>query len=163
LLSRILDNRKDGTKGALRIDYGATNNTEATRAWLWKFVEGGKTAGDLYGRALVVIAAEHSASRLVVASSQQHRPLAWSSWQGKAVKALEKLAGPHVPVSLEQLQKAVAKAKAEYDEQLSQARTAARKARAEAHGAEHVDNELGEFEGDGEDFDDLENLDDFED
>jgi hypothetical protein len=30
-------------------------------------------------------------------------------------------------------------------------------------GAEPVDNELGEFEGDGEDFDDLENLDDFED
>ena len=154
----VTKTRNDGSKGALRIRYGA-NDTSAERAWLWKFIEGGKTAGDLYGRALVVIAAEHYASRLVVPTSQQHSPLAWSSRQGKAVKALEKLAGPHVPVSLKQLHKAVAKAKAEYDEQLSQARTAARKARGEAHGAEHMDNELDEYNG--EEFE--EDLDDFED
>lgn len=46
---------------------------------------------------------EHCANRLVVPSSQQHRPLAWSSRQGKVIKALETLAGLHVPVSLEQL------------------------------------------------------------
>jgi len=154
----VTKTRNDGSKGALRIRYGA-NDTSAERAWLWKFIEGGKTAGDLYGRALVVIAAEHYASRLVVPTSQQHSPLAWSSRQGKAVKALEKLAGPHVPVSLKQLQKAVANAKAEYDEQLSQARSGARQARAEAHGAEHVDDIVDEFDGAGEE---LEDLDDFE-
>ena len=64
---------------------------------------------------LVVIAAEHYASRLVLPQSQQHSPLAWGSRQGKAVRALEKLAGPHIPVSLKQLEKAVKKAKAALD------------------------------------------------
>jgi hypothetical protein len=32
---------------------------------MWRFVDGAKTAGELYGRALVVIAAEQYASRLV--------------------------------------------------------------------------------------------------
>ena len=156
----VTKTRKDGSKGALRIRYGA-NDTSAERVWLWKFIEGGKTAGELYGRALVVIAAEHYASRLVVPTSQQHPPLAWSSRQAKAVTALEKLAGPHVPVSLkQQLQKAVVKAKAQYDEQLSQARSGARRARAEADGAEHVDEIADEFDGADED---LEDLDDFED
>ncbi len=156
----VTKTRKDGSKGALRIVYG-TNDSAPERAWLWKFIEGGKTAGDLYGRALVVIAAEHYASRLVLPHSQQHSPLAWGSRQGKAVKALEKLAGPHVPVSLKQLAKAVKKAKAEYDEQLSQARAAARQARAEQHGEEHVDNVADDFDDElGEDFEDL---DDFED
>jgi ParB/RepB/Spo0J family partition protein len=160
----VTKTRKDGTKGALRIDYNGPNNTEAARAWLWKFIEGGKTAGDLYGRALVVIAAEHYASRLVVPSSQQHPPLAWGSRQGKASKALEKLAGPHVPVSLKQLQKAVAKAKTEYDRQLSDLRSAARNARAEEYGSEHVDKHPDEFDneldGDAEDLEDLNDLED---
>jgi ParB/RepB/Spo0J family partition protein len=147
--------KKNGERGALKISYG-TNDSSAERAWLWKFIEGGKTAGDLYGRALVVIAAEHYASRLVLPTSQQHSPLAWSSRQSRAIKALEKLAGPHVPVSLKQLEKAVKRAKADYDAQVSDVRSAARTARTEQHGAEHVDF----YEGDDVDG---EGLDDFED
>jgi hypothetical protein len=62
---------KDGSRGKLRIDYGDPKQPEKPIAWLWKFIDGAKTAGELYGRALVVIAAEQHASRLVVPSSQQ--------------------------------------------------------------------------------------------
>jgi hypothetical protein len=39
-----------------------------------RFIDGAKTAGELYGRALVVIAAEQYASRLVIPTSQQTHP-----------------------------------------------------------------------------------------
>ena len=95
-------------------------------------------------------------------TSQQHPPLAWSSRQGKAVKALEKLAGPHVPVSLKQLQKAVAKAKAEYDEQLSQAPARRRARPAPRRTAPSTSTTSSTSStGHGEEFD--EDLDDFED
>jgi ParB/RepB/Spo0J family partition protein len=149
--------KKAGTRGALRIAYGSNDST-AERAWLWKFIEGGKTAGDLYGRGVFVLATKRPTHRLVLPSSQQHSPLAWGSRQGKAVKALEKLAGPHIPVSLKQLEKAVKKAKAEYDAQLNDARAASRNAGAEQHGEEHVDFDDAEEFGD-----ELEDLDDFED
>ena len=62
----VTKTRKDGSRGALRIDYGDPRKPEKPIAWLWKFIDGAKTAGELYGRALVVIAAEQYASRLVV-------------------------------------------------------------------------------------------------
>lgn len=65
-----------------------------------------------------MIAAEQYASRLVLPSSQQQRPLSWSSHKDQAAKALAKLAGPHLPASLKQLEKAIATAKADYDKQL---------------------------------------------
>ena len=55
-LSRVPDNRKDGSKGKLRIDYGDPHQPADAVKWLWKFIDGAKTAGELYGRALVVIA-----------------------------------------------------------------------------------------------------------
>jgi hypothetical protein len=64
----------------------------------------------LYGRALVVIAAEQYASRLVVPSSQQHSPMRWPSHKDHARKALAKLAGPHLPATLKQLELAIEKA-----------------------------------------------------
>lgn len=53
--------RKDGSHGALRIDYGDPHTPEAAIAWLWKFVDGARSAGELYGRVLVVICAEQYA------------------------------------------------------------------------------------------------------
>jgi hypothetical protein len=47
-LSRILDNRKDGSRGKLRIDYGDPHQPEAPVTWLWKFIDGAKTAGELF-------------------------------------------------------------------------------------------------------------------
>ncbi len=63
--------RKDGSRGALRITYGDGKKHENQSHWLWKYLDGARSAGELYGRALVVIAAEQYASRLVVPSSQQ--------------------------------------------------------------------------------------------
>lgn len=111
----VTKTRKDGSRGALRIDYGDPRKPEKPIAWLWKFIDGAKTAGELYGRALVVIAAEEYASRLVVPQSHQHSPMRWSSHKDQARKALARLAGAHVPTTLKQLDKAVAKAYADHE------------------------------------------------
>ena len=108
--------RKDGSRGRLRIDYGDPREPRQAIAWMWKFLEGAKTAGELYGRALVVIAAEQHASRLVLPASQRAHRSPWSSRKDTAAKALRKLAGPHLPASLTALERAVKRAHAAYDE-----------------------------------------------
>ena len=100
----VTKTRKDGSKGALRIDYGNGREPKEPVKWLWKYIDGAKTAGELYGRALVVIAAEQYASRLVVPQSQRAPATRWSSHKDLAAKALTKLAGPHLPASLRQLE-----------------------------------------------------------
>lgn len=84
--------------------------------WLWSYLAGAKTAGELFGRALVVIAAERYASRLVLPQSQQHAPLRWPSHKNTAEKALHKLVGPHIAPTLKALERAIAKAKTDYEE-----------------------------------------------
>ncbi len=120
--------KKDGSRGALRISYGEPHKPDDAIAWMWKFIDGARTAGELYGRALVVIVAEQYASRLVVPSSQQKPALRWSSHKDQAAKALAKLAGPCLPVSLKQLEKAIARAKADHDKQLKAIETTIRAA-----------------------------------
>jgi ParB/RepB/Spo0J family partition protein len=122
LRSDVTKTRKDGSRGRLRIDYGDHRDPQAALSWLWKFIDGAKTAGELYGRALVVIAAEQHATRLVVPSSQRMPATRWSSHKDIAAKALKKLAGPHVPASLSKLEQAVKRAHAAY----AKAETAAR-------------------------------------
>ncbi len=112
---------KDGSRGKLRIDYGDSKQPEKPIAWLWRFIDGAKTAGELYGRALVVIAAEQHACRLVVPSSQQFGAKRWPSHRDHAAKALQKLAGPHLPATLKQLERAIAKAGAELHDAQEQA------------------------------------------
>jgi hypothetical protein len=115
LRTDVTKTRKDGPRGRLRYDYGEHRDPQAALAWLWKYIDGAKTAGELYGRALVVIAAEQYASRLVVPSSQRMPATRWSSHKDLAAKALKKLAGPHVPASLARLEQAVKRAHATYD------------------------------------------------
>ena len=112
----VTKTRKDGTRGTLRVDYGDPRKPEKPIAWIWKWLDSARSASDLYGRCVVVLAAEQYASRLVVPSSQQHPPMRWSSHGDRARKALAKLAGPHLPASLKQLEKAVAKANAEHEQ-----------------------------------------------
>jgi ParB-like nuclease domain len=112
----VTKTRKDGTRGALRVDYGDPRKPEQPIAWIWKWLDLARSAGDLYGRCVVILAAEQYASRLVVPSSQQHSPMRWSSHGDRARKALAKLAGPYLPASLKQLEKAVGKAKADHDD-----------------------------------------------
>jgi hypothetical protein len=106
----VTKTRKDGSRGTLRIDYGDPRSPSDPIAWMWRFIDGAKTAGELCGRALVVIAAEQHACRLVVAQSQRSHPARWSSHKDHAAKTLAKLAGPHVPASLRRLEKAIAHA-----------------------------------------------------
>ena len=122
LRSDVTKTRKDGTRGRLRVDYGEHRNPDAALKWLWTFVDGAKTANELYGRALMVIAAEQHATRLVVPSSQRMPATRWSSHKDIAAKALKKLAGPHVPASLSKLEQAVKRAHAAYDKAEAQVR-----------------------------------------
>ena len=153
----VTKTKKDGSRGVLRISYGEPQEPEDAVAWLWKFIDGARTAGELYGRALVVIAAEQYASRLVVPSSQQHPALRWPSHKDQAAKALAKLAGPCLPASLKQLEKAIAKAKADYDKQLKAIETTIRTAVDKFdHQPEEPVDDLDEFvddesQGDGGD------------
>jgi ParB/RepB/Spo0J family partition protein len=145
LRTDVTKTRKDGSRGRLRYDYGDHRDPQAALAWLWKYLDGGKTAGELYGRALVVIAAEQYASRLVVPSSQRMPATRWSSHKDFATKALKKLAGPHVPTSLSKLEHAVKRAQNAYD-----------KAEATAREQQHAEQEPVEAESDETIADELE-------
>ena len=102
--------------------YGDHRNPDAALKWLWTYIDGAKTANELYGRALMVIAAEQHATRLVVPSSQRMPATRWTSLKDIAAKALKKLAGPHVPASLSKLEQAVKRAHAAYDKAEAQVR-----------------------------------------
>jgi ParB/RepB/Spo0J family partition protein len=154
---------KDGSRGKLRIDYGDPKQPEKPIAWLWKFIDGAKTAGELYGRALVVIAAEQHACRLVVPSSQQFGAKRWPSHKHHAAKALQKLAGPHLPATLKQLEKAIAKAGAELREVQEQARVESRHPAVAARKASNDETDTGAVDETGEPAeasDELEQVDD---
>jgi hypothetical protein len=120
----VTKTRKDCTRGKLRIDYGDPREPEAALKWLWRYLDGAKTASDLLGRGLVILLAEQYASRLVVPQSQRTPPIRWSSHKDIAAKALKKIAAPHLPASLKQLESAVGRAHRE----LERAEQAARKA-----------------------------------
>jgi ParB/RepB/Spo0J family partition protein len=122
LRTDVTKTRKDGSRGRLRYDYGDHRDPQAAIAWLWKFIDGAKTAAELYGRALVVIAAEHHASRLVINGSQRTPAIRWTSHKDHAVKALRKLCRPAIPAALTQLERAVERANAEYEQALKPAR-----------------------------------------
>jgi ParB/RepB/Spo0J family partition protein len=111
----VTKTKKDGNRGVLRIDYGDPKQPEKPIEWLWKFIDGAKTAGELYGRALVVIAAERHACRIVLPASQRMGAKPWPSHKGHATKALQKLAGPQLPATLKQLERAIARADREYE------------------------------------------------
>jgi ParB/RepB/Spo0J family partition protein len=153
--------RKDGSRGALRITYGDGEKHENQSHWLWNYLDGARSARELYGRALVVIAAEQYASRLVVPASQQAAPLGWPSHKGTALEALTKLASPHIAPTLKALEKAIAKAEREHKEALAQLRAEARSKTADERNAEEEDDvdsvasDSGSANGDQEQLDSL--------
>jgi ParB/RepB/Spo0J family partition protein len=121
LRTDVTKTRKDGSRGRLRYDYGDHRDPQAAIAWLWKFIDGAKTAAELYGRALVVIAAEQHASRLVINGSQRTPATRWTSHKDHAAKALRKLCRPVLPAAMTQLERAVERANAEYEQTLKPA------------------------------------------
>ena len=42
----VTKTRKDGSRGRLRIDYGDPKEPDAAVKWLWKFVDGARSAGE---------------------------------------------------------------------------------------------------------------------
>ena len=50
LRSDVTKTRNDGSRGRLRIDYGDRRDPQAAIAWLWKFIDGAKTAGERYAK-----------------------------------------------------------------------------------------------------------------
>ncbi len=44
----VTKTRKDGSRGKLRTDYGDAHQPEAPVNWLWRFIDGAKTAGELF-------------------------------------------------------------------------------------------------------------------
>jgi ParB/RepB/Spo0J family partition protein len=131
--------KKDGSRGVLRIDYGEQRDPAEPIKWLWKFVDGAKTAGEIYGRALVVICAEKYASRLVVPQSQRSQPTRWGSHKDLAEKALSKLAGPHLPATLKQLERAVDRAHKDAERSRADARKDTSETTAADSAVDHVD------------------------
>ena len=107
LRADVTRTKKDGTRGRLRIDYGNPKDPEAAIKWLWKYVDGARTAGELYGRALVVIAAEQYAAQIALPASQRTHPTRWGSHRDLAAKALKKVAAPHIPASLKEFERQI--------------------------------------------------------
>lgn len=159
LRADVTKTKKDGTCGRLRIDYGDPRELEAGVKWLWRYVDGAKTAGELYGRTLVVLAAEQHAMRLVVPTSQRGYKTHWSSHRDLAEKALKKLAGPHVPPSLTKLERAVKRAHGEYDKAIADDRESSRQKNRRARASAEAEAAEGADEPSGEDLDDMEDLD----
>jgi hypothetical protein len=114
LRADVTRTRKDGTRGRLKIDYGDPKEPEAAIKWLWRYIDAASSPAELFGRALVVIAAEQYASRAVLPASQRTYRTHWGSHKDIAAKAFKKLAGQHLPASLKALERAVERVHAEH-------------------------------------------------
>jgi ParB/RepB/Spo0J family partition protein len=95
---------KSGGQGKTKVAYG---EIEDAAAWLWKFVDGAKSASELYGRVLVVFAAQHYASDLVLARTKRRRSVLPDSHKDTARKAFERLTKKVLPASHMALQRAL--------------------------------------------------------
>jgi ParB/RepB/Spo0J family partition protein len=97
---------KNGEPAKTKVQYG---EVEDAAAWLWKFIEGAKNAGELYGRALVVFAAQNYAHDLVLPRSQRRGSVLPRSRKETARKAFERVTKKVLPTSHVELQRALAR------------------------------------------------------
>ena len=97
---------KAGKAGKTRVTYGEVDDAVA---WLWKFVDGARSAGELYRRTRAVFAAQHYAKQVVPAASKR-RPSALPASYGEwARKAFERVYRSAVPDTHKQLDRAIAR------------------------------------------------------
>ena len=115
---------KSGMPGKTKVAYGEVDDAAK---WLWKFVAGAKTAAEIYSRALVVFAAQHYASQLVLPTSQRRSSVLPSSHKDTARKAFEQVTKDVLPASYVQLQRAIAAEARSYHKQADALTAAARK------------------------------------
>jgi hypothetical protein len=90
----VTKTRKDGSRGRLRIDYGDQREPDAALKWLWRYVDGARTASELFERGLVVAAAEQYAARLVLPASQRTYRMSWASHKGHRSQGAGEACGP---------------------------------------------------------------------
>lgn len=95
---------KSGEPGRTKVSYGEVQDAAA---WLWKFVEGARSAGELYGRVLVVFAAQNYAHDLVLPTSARRGSVLPRSRKEVARKAFERVAKKVLPASHVELQRAL--------------------------------------------------------
>jgi ParB/RepB/Spo0J family partition protein len=95
---------KSGKPGVTKVQYGEVDHAAA---WLWKFVEGGRTADELYGRALVVFAAQHYAHDLALPRSARRSSALPRSRKDTARKAFERLTKDLLPATHVELRRAL--------------------------------------------------------
>ena len=114
---------KSGKPGKTKVAYGEVDDAAK---WLWKFVAGAKTAAEIYSRALVVFAAQHYASQLVLPTSQRRGSVLPSSHKDTARKAFEQITKDVLPASYLPLQRAIAAEARSYHKQADALTAAAR-------------------------------------
>jgi ParB/RepB/Spo0J family partition protein len=95
---------KSGEPGRTKVDYGEVQDAAA---WLWKFIDGARSAGELYGRVLVVFAAQNYAHDLVLPTSMHRGSVLPRSRKEAARKAFERVTRKVLPASHLQLQRAL--------------------------------------------------------
>jgi ParB/RepB/Spo0J family partition protein len=113
---------KSGEPGRTKISYGAV---EDAAAWLWKFIEGARNAGELYGRALVVFAAQNYAHDLVLPSSDRRGSVLPRSRKDTARKAFERLTRNALPATHVELRRALEREVRGYAKRQDELRTRA--------------------------------------
>jgi hypothetical protein len=118
---------KSGKPGKTKVSYG---DPDAACVWLWRFVDGAKTAGELYGRVMVIFAAQHYATQLVLASSQRRGSVLPRSHKDTARKAFERVTKRVLPSSHSRLQSALAAEARAYKRSVTELETRARNERA---------------------------------
>jgi hypothetical protein len=97
---------KSGKPGKTKVTYGEVDDA---LKWLWKFVDGAKSAGELYGRTIVVFAAQHYAKQLVLAASKRRHSGLPASHEDRARKAFERVCRSGLPDTYKQLERAIAR------------------------------------------------------
>jgi hypothetical protein len=126
---------KSGKPGRTKVVYG---DVDDAAKWMWRFVDGAKTAGELYGRVLVVFAAQHYASQLVLANSQRRGSVLPRSHKDIACKAFERVTKRVLPASHVRLQRALAAEARSYSAKIGELERSRDGRAAEASGSDDV-------------------------
>lgn len=106
---------KSGKRGRTKITYG---DARAAADYLWTYIDGARTAGELFGRGLVVFAALDYALQRVLPRSRRAQSQVPYAHDDHARKALAKLAEPVLPVSLRELQRRIARVDREHKQKV---------------------------------------------
>jgi len=126
---------KSGARGKTKVAYC---ESDVAAKWLWRFIDGATSAGELYGRVLVVFAAQHYASQLVLPASKRRSSVLPRSRKDTARKAFERVTKGVLPASYKELERAIATEARSYDRGVAQLATRRRAATPDAAAAAEV-------------------------